>query len=295
LKRRLELPSTGWLRKYRVRVNGCPNDLTFEPLRRGVTIEGEEFLPMEVDLDRQQGANAWLTVGLREGRNREIRRAMSEVNLIVNRLIRVSYGPFRLNQMQPGDVIEVKRKILRDQLGTLFDGLAGNEDGGSARGEAQRKPRAEGSGERPYKPREGRDDRPRKPRSPRPEGTEGKDFRSRAEGSGDRPYRPREERGDAPRKPRAPRAEGSEGKTFRPREDRGDAPRKSWGGKTESGGKPYRQRSDDAPRKPRTEGGEGKGSHSHPRGGQGDNRKPRPAGTDTRPRGPKGGDGKKRS
>ena len=101
LKRKLELPSTGWLRKYRVRVNGRPNEATFDPLRRGVTIDGEEFQPMEVTLDKQQGANAWLTVGLREGRNREVRRAMTEVGLIVNRLIRVSYGPFRLNEMQP--------------------------------------------------------------------------------------------------------------------------------------------------------------------------------------------------
>ncbi|MCB2117340.1 MAG: rRNA pseudouridine synthase, partial [Rhodobacteraceae bacterium] len=91
LKRRLELPTTGWLRKYRVRVNGRPNDATFDPLRRGVTIDGEEFQPMEVTLDKQQGANAWLTVGLREGKNREIRRAMAEVGLTVNRLIRVSY------------------------------------------------------------------------------------------------------------------------------------------------------------------------------------------------------------
>ncbi|MFO1166492.1 MAG: pseudouridine synthase, partial [Paracoccus sp. (in: a-proteobacteria)] len=68
LKRRLELPTTGWLRRYRVRVNGQPNDLTFAPLRRGVTIDGEEFQPMEINLDSQQGANAWLTVGIREGR-----------------------------------------------------------------------------------------------------------------------------------------------------------------------------------------------------------------------------------
>ena len=117
LKRRLELPSTGWLRKYRVRVNGRPNEATFDPLRRGATIDGEEFQPMEVSLDKQQGANAWLTIGLREGKNREIRRAMTEVGLIVNRLIRVSYGPFRLNTMKPGDVVEVKQRVLRDQLG----------------------------------------------------------------------------------------------------------------------------------------------------------------------------------
>jgi len=117
LKRRLELPSTGWLRKYRVRVKGTPKDEDFAPLRNGVTIEGERFQPMEVTLDRQQGANAWLTVGLREGKNREIRRAMTEIGLEVNRLLRVSYGPFRLNQLKPGAVEEVKPKVLRDQLG----------------------------------------------------------------------------------------------------------------------------------------------------------------------------------
>ncbi len=117
LKRRLELPSTGWLRKYRVRMKGAPKDADFEPLRRGLMLEGERFQPMEVTLDRQQGANAWATVGLREGKNREIRRAMAEVGFDVNRLIRVSFGPFRLNQIKPGEVEEVKPRVLRDQLG----------------------------------------------------------------------------------------------------------------------------------------------------------------------------------
>ncbi len=117
LKRRLELPSTGWLRKYRVRVNGNPVDPDLEPLRKGIVVEGERFQPMIVVIDRIQGANAWLTVGLREGKNREIRRAMAAINLTVNRLIRVSYGPFRLNDLQPGEVDEVKGKVLRDQLG----------------------------------------------------------------------------------------------------------------------------------------------------------------------------------
>lgn len=117
LKRRLELPSTGWLRKYRVRVKGNPTDPDLEPLRKGVTIDGERFQPMDVRLDRHQGANAWLTVGLREGKNREIRRAMTHIGLTVNRLIRTSYGPFRLNEMKPGEVEEVKPRILRDQLG----------------------------------------------------------------------------------------------------------------------------------------------------------------------------------
>jgi 23S rRNA pseudouridine2605 synthase len=134
LKRRLELPSTGWLRKYRVRVKGNPVDPDLEPLRKGITVEGERFQPMTVTLDRVQGANAWLTVGLREGKNREIRRAMTAIGLTVNRLIRVSYGPFRLGDMQPGAVEEVRTKVLRDQLG--LDPAA--ED---ATGTATRKPR----------------------------------------------------------------------------------------------------------------------------------------------------------
>lgn len=117
LKRRLELPSTGWVRKYRVRAKGVPVDAAFEPLRRGVTVDGERFAPMSVALDRQQGANVWLTIGLREGRNREIRRALETVGLEVNRLIRVSYGPFQLGELQPGGVEEVRAKVLRDQLG----------------------------------------------------------------------------------------------------------------------------------------------------------------------------------
>ena len=117
IKRRLELPSTGWLRKYRVRVNGRPKDEDFEPLRKGLVIDGDRFQPMTVTLDRQQGANAWLTIGLREGKNREIRRAIEDIGLVVNRLIRVSYGPFQLGTLKPGAVEEIRRRVLRDQLG----------------------------------------------------------------------------------------------------------------------------------------------------------------------------------
>lgn len=117
LKRRLELPSTGWLRKYRVRVKGNPTEPEIEPLRKGITIDGERFQPMEVKIDRHQGANAWLTIGLREGKNREIRRAMDHIGLTVNRLIRTSYGPFRLNELHPGEVEELRPKVLREQLG----------------------------------------------------------------------------------------------------------------------------------------------------------------------------------
>jgi 23S rRNA pseudouridine2605 synthase len=117
VKRRLELPATGWLRKYRVRVHGTPSEETLAPLRRGLTVEGERFQPMGVTIDRQQGANAWLTVSLREGRNREVRRALEAVGLTVNRLIRISYGPFQLGDLPVGAVEEVRPKVVAEQLG----------------------------------------------------------------------------------------------------------------------------------------------------------------------------------
>ena len=156
LKRRLELPSTGWLRKYRVRVNGNPTDPDLEPLRKGVVVDGEKFQPMDVRLDRHQGANAWLTVGLREGKNREIRRAMAHIGLTVNRLIRVSYGPFRLNELKPGEVEEVKPRILRDQLG-LADG---GGDGAARSGKPASAPGKPAGAGRPATPRAAKGARP---------------------------------------------------------------------------------------------------------------------------------------
>ena len=117
VKRQLELPATGWLRRYRVRVKGAPDDTMLASLRKGIKIESEAFRPMDIILDRQQGANAWLTIGLREGKNREIRRAMEHIGLLVNRLIRISYGPFQLGNLKPGEIEEVRRKVVRDQLG----------------------------------------------------------------------------------------------------------------------------------------------------------------------------------
>ncbi|WP_083194852.1 pseudouridine synthase [Pararhodobacter sp. CCB-MM2] len=124
LKRRLELPSTGWLRKYRVRVNGTPTEAILAPLKQGVVIDGERFQPMLVTVDRQQGANAWLTVGIREGKNREIRRAMDSVGLTVNRLIRTAYGPFQLGNLASGAVEELRPRVLKDQLGLASDEVA---------------------------------------------------------------------------------------------------------------------------------------------------------------------------
>ncbi len=117
LKSRLESPATGWTRRYRARARGEPDEAALEPLRRGITIDGERFRPMSVSLDRQQGANVWLTLGLREGRYREVRRALAAIGLTVNRLIRISYGPFQLGDLAPGAVEEVKPRVLREQLG----------------------------------------------------------------------------------------------------------------------------------------------------------------------------------
>jgi 23S rRNA pseudouridine2605 synthase len=121
LKRKLELPSTGWSRKYRVRINGNPSQENLEPLRTGITLNNEKFKPMTILIDRQQGANAWLTITLKEGRNREIRRALNEIGFKVSRLIRISYGPFKLDQLKPNEVEEIKRGVLRDQLNNVFD------------------------------------------------------------------------------------------------------------------------------------------------------------------------------
>ncbi len=117
VKRQLELPSTGWLRRYRVRINGSVSEAKLDLLRAGITVEGIRYQPMTVTFDRQQGANAWLTVSLREGKNREIRRAMQALDVTVNRLIRVSYGPFQLGALKAGDVEELKQRVVRDQLG----------------------------------------------------------------------------------------------------------------------------------------------------------------------------------
>ena len=101
----------------RVRVHGVPDQAGLDRLEKGLVIDGERFKPMTVSMDRQQGANAWLTIGLREGRNREIRRAMEAIGLAVNRLMRVSYGPFQLGDLARGAVEEVRPKVLADQMG----------------------------------------------------------------------------------------------------------------------------------------------------------------------------------
>ena len=116
LARRLELPASGWLRRYRVRVNGQPDPAALAGLAKGITIDGVRYGEIDAGLDSRKGDNAWLTVSLREGRNREVRRVMAHLGLPVSRLIRVAYGPFQLGNLTRGEVEEVPARVLRDQL-----------------------------------------------------------------------------------------------------------------------------------------------------------------------------------
>ena len=116
LARQLELPGNGWTRRYRVRVHGTVDEAVLAGLVRGITVEGVRYGPIEAGLDSRKGANSWLTVSLKEGRNREIRRVMAHLGLAVTRLIRVAYGPFQLGLLGRGEVEEVPTKVLREQL-----------------------------------------------------------------------------------------------------------------------------------------------------------------------------------
>jgi 23S rRNA pseudouridine2605 synthase len=117
MKRQLELPSSGWLRKYRVRVQGRVRPERLAALAKGLTVEGVDYGPVEASLDRQSGTNAWLTVGLREGKNREVRKICAHLGLAVNRLIRIAYGPFSLGKLPKRALDEVEPARLRQALG----------------------------------------------------------------------------------------------------------------------------------------------------------------------------------
>ena len=117
LARKLELPATGWLRKYRVRVHGYVSAQDLEPLKNGISVDGIKYGRIDAALDRQQGSNAWLTMSFREGKNREVRNVMNFLGYSVNRLIRISFGPFNLKNLASGELEEVKQRVLSDQLG----------------------------------------------------------------------------------------------------------------------------------------------------------------------------------
>ncbi|HEY2111906.1 MAG TPA: pseudouridine synthase [Dongiaceae bacterium] len=132
LKRKLELPVTGWLRRYRARVNGHVDPAKLAGLAKGVTVEGIDYWPIRASLDRQQGDNAWLTLSFAEGKNREIRRVCEHLGYPVSRLIRIAYGPFQLGHLDKGEVEEVQPKVLREQLG-----IAGKSPDQSGRARAK--------------------------------------------------------------------------------------------------------------------------------------------------------------
>jgi 23S rRNA pseudouridine2605 synthase len=117
LGRVLELPTTGWLRRYRVRAHGEIDQSALDRLSDGVTIDGIAYSGIEARLDRAQGANVWLTMGLREGKNREIKRVLEHLGLTVNRLIRVSFGPFQLGELEEGALVEAPTRVVREQIG----------------------------------------------------------------------------------------------------------------------------------------------------------------------------------
>ncbi|MGL4199647.1 MAG: pseudouridine synthase [Allorhizobium sp.] len=117
LARVLELPTTGWLRRYRVRAYGEVDQPALDALKEGIAVDGVLYGAIDATLDRKQGHNVWITMGLREGKNREIKNVLGALGLEVNRLIRISYGPFQLGDLPEGKVLEVRGRMLRDQLG----------------------------------------------------------------------------------------------------------------------------------------------------------------------------------
>ncbi|MGE3931231.1 MAG: pseudouridine synthase, partial [Hyphomonadaceae bacterium] len=117
LARRLELPANGWTRRYRARAFGRVTQEELDALKKGVTIDGVRYGPIDARLESGRGANVWLAISIQEGKNREVRRVLESIGLRVNRLIRIAYGPFQLGMLAPGAVEEIPRKVLREQLG----------------------------------------------------------------------------------------------------------------------------------------------------------------------------------
>jgi len=180
LARMLELPQTGWLRRYRVRALGRVTQAALDALRGGVEIGGMRYGAIEATLDREQGANIWLTVGIREGKNREVRNVLEYLGLKVNRLIRVSFGPFQLGELGDGAVEEVPTRTLREQLG---ERLAVQADVDFAGPVVERGGTEDGNAPSPSAPLRGA------PPSPRTRG-EGGERRIREPGEGHRADRP---------------------------------------------------------------------------------------------------------
>ena len=307
LARHLELPSTGWTRRYRVRAYGQVSEAQLKELADGVTIDRMNYGPIEASLEREQGDNVWITLSIREGKNREVRRIMEHLGLTVNRLIRVSFGPFMLGELEPGQIEEVKVSVLKDQLGPRLTRQLGvrrepvREERRLAPGRSKptylrRKPEAGG---RPAFARDAdAEARPLKRRrildqdgteAPKVEFVAEKPrIERRGEGTGERAERPpfRSRGGEGGDKPRFERR--GEGSGERPER----APFRSRGG--EGGDKPrFERRSEGtgerAERAPfRSRGGEGGDKPRYERRGEGSGERPERA--PFRSRGGEGGD-----
>ena len=167
LARVLELPTTGWLRRYRVRAHGEIDQEALDKLKEGIAVDGVLYGSIEATLDRTQGSNVWITMGLREGKNREIKNVLGALGLEVNRLIRISYGPFQLGELPEGRVLEVRGRTLRDQLGPRlvedakanFDAPLYNASAASAEDETDAKPARAAKEARPKRDRERPEDK----------------------------------------------------------------------------------------------------------------------------------------
>lgn len=326
LARVLELPETGWLRRYRVRVFGRVDEDRLARLADGVTIDGFHYGSVEASYDRAQGTNAWLTVGLREGKNREVKRILEHLDLKVNRLIRLSFGPFQLGDIAEGAAEEIRSRHLRDQLGDRLIEDAGADfeapiivrqpDPAEAR---RREKRAREAGEdEKQKVRNGlvtaRDGRKvlverrektpvvETPRGGKPRPNWAKDRRDdRAPRDGDsRPTRPR-------RDERPSFADAPKERSFRPwesdqntpqgnREDRPKRPFREREADDKRGDRPYRARPEGGEGRPRRSEGGDRPFRPRPEGDRparsgGDRpHRPRPEGSADRPRRSEGGD-----
>ncbi|MEM0906088.1 MAG: pseudouridine synthase, partial [Pseudomonadota bacterium] len=256
LARVLELPATGWTRKYRVRVHGEIDEARLASLRQGIAVEGVLYGPIEAAVDRA-GENSWLTLALTEGKNREIKVVLGALGLQVTRLIRVSFGPFKLGDLPRGEVRELPTKYLKDQLGPRLSAEAGADFDAPVAAAATASPRpgaASGPSERAQRPahRTG-NDRPGRPRhdghrsdserSDRPR-RDGPPDRPRRDGPPDRPRRdgprppyrskdtahkdrPPRRDGDQDRPPRGDNAQGQRPKGFAGRQHTQDSPRRA--------------------------------------------------------------------
>lgn len=201
LARMLELPETGWLRRYRVRAFGQVNQAQLDTLKDGVTIDGVHYGPVVAQFEREQGSNTWLTVDLREGKNREVKTVLEHLGLQVNRLIRVSFGPFQLGDLPEGEAEEIRSRVLKDQLGAELMAKAGVDFDSPRRDEAPTRGKLAPAG----------DDRPR--RRPRREEEQAEGRPSR----GDKPWtrgvwrdaeaEPQREKRAAPRRGADPKQE----------------------------------------------------------------------------------------